>query len=99
MLFAASVPIVVLANVLRIVAIAAVGHWFGHERAMQIYHDYSGYLVFGFAVLIMVAAGDLINRVRLCRPPRAGHHPQDISTGAAAPPPESGIVEEPRARS
>jgi exosortase len=81
LLFAASVPIAVAANVFRIVAIAVVGHWFGHERAMKVYHDYSGFLVFAAAVVLLVSAGDLIARFGSKK--RSG---LDENAGFAGPP-------------
>ncbi|MBM4149548.1 MAG: exosortase/archaeosortase family protein [Lentisphaerae bacterium] len=62
-LFVASLPIAVVANVFRITAVAVVARLFGQESGLKLYHDYSGFLVFGAAVLMMAAAGDLIRRL------------------------------------
>ncbi len=61
LLFLASAPLAMLANTTRIVTIAIVAQAFGQEIAMSIYHDYSGYLVFALAVLLMVSAGRMLN--------------------------------------
>ncbi len=60
-LFAMSVPLAMLANAARIVTIALVAEGFGQEKAMSLYHDYSGYLVFTLAMLLLVSTGTLLN--------------------------------------
>jgi len=62
-LFALSVPLAVLGNVMRILTIALVGVYASGEFATGFYHDYSGYVVFLVAIVLMVACGELINRV------------------------------------
>ena len=61
-LFALSIPIAVAANAIRIATIAVVARWFGEEAALKLYHDYSGYLIFGTAVLLVMSAGNLVER-------------------------------------
>lgn len=63
LLFALSVPLAVFGNVMRILTIAIVGTYASSEFATGFYHDYSGYVVFLVAILLMVGAGELINRV------------------------------------
>ncbi len=60
-LFVLSVPLAMLANTTRIVTIALVAEGFGQEEAMALYHDYSGYLVFVLATLMMVGTSALLN--------------------------------------
>lgn len=64
-LFALSVPLAMMANITRIVTIAVVAEMFGKEIAVSIYHDYSGYLVFAVATMLMVSAGQLLNRIKV----------------------------------
>ena len=61
-LFACAVPIAVLGNVARIFSIAFVARFFGQKVATGFYHDYSGYVVFAVAILLMLAAGGLVER-------------------------------------
>ncbi len=61
LLFLASIPLAMLANIFRILTVALVAEWFGQEWAGTVYHDYSGYLVFIFATLFLVATGRVIN--------------------------------------
>lgn len=73
LLFALSIPLAMLANTIRIVTLGAVGRGFGVAAAMTLYHDFSGYLVFGISVLLLTSSGAVINRLlsaRLPRPPR-----------------------------
>ena len=62
-LFALSVPIAILGNVVRILLIAVVAATCSPDFATGFYHDYSGYVVFLVAVALMVAAGGLVSRV------------------------------------
>jgi exosortase len=62
-LFLCAVPIAIAANVTRIVSIAMVAQVFGQDAAMRIYHDFSGYIVFGAATLFLLGAGRVISVV------------------------------------
>jgi exosortase len=63
MLFLLAVPLAVFGNTVRILSIAVVARFFGSEAATGFYHDYSGYVVFLVAVLLMVQAGHWIGRL------------------------------------
>jgi exosortase/archaeosortase family protein len=56
------VPIAVVANIIRITGIAMAAKCFGREVAVGLYHNWSGYIVFVAAVILMVATGTLIDR-------------------------------------
>ena len=60
-LFLLSVPLAMMANTTRIVTIALIAQTFGQDKAMALYHDYSGYLVFAVATFLMVSAGAMLN--------------------------------------
>lgn len=62
-LFAASVPIAILGNVCRILSIVLVANFASSDFATGFYHDYSGFVVFAVAILLMVAAGEAVTRV------------------------------------
>jgi len=62
-LFAASVPIAILGNVSRILTIVLVANFASGDFATGFYHDYSGFVVFAVAILLMVAAGELVTRL------------------------------------
>lgn len=61
-LFALSVPLAMLANSLRIFTLGVVAEWIGMQLAMQLYHDLSGYILFALSILLLVAAGSLVDR-------------------------------------
>lgn len=63
LLFATSVPLAILGNVMRILTICLVGTCASKEFATGFYHDYSGYVVFFVAIVLMVAIGETMTRV------------------------------------
>ncbi len=60
-LFAASIPLAVIGNISRIVTIAVVAEAFGARMALNLYHDYSGYILFTASITMMVLIGGLLN--------------------------------------
>jgi exosortase len=67
----ASGALAVAGNVARIVTLALFATIFGQERAFSFYHDYSGYMVFPVAVILMVSldkglirASALVGRIK-----------------------------------
>ena len=56
-LFACSVPLAIFGNIVRIFLIGVVARLFGEKAATGFYHDYSGYVVFVVAVLVMMEIG------------------------------------------
>jgi exosortase len=60
-LFLCSIPIAMVGNMIRITTIALVAQAFGQKIAMNLYHDYSGYIVFAAAITLMVSVGTLLN--------------------------------------
>ncbi len=61
-LFLCSLPIAMIGNVVRVVVIVVAASWVGIDLAMRIYHEYSGYVIFVTAVLLMVWIGTLLDR-------------------------------------
>jgi exosortase len=53
-LTAAAVPITIAANAGRIVGTGLIGQWFGIEYASGFFHEFSGWLVFVFAVACLL---------------------------------------------
>ncbi len=62
-LFAASVPIAILGNVCRILTIVLVANFASSDFATGFYHDYSGFVIFAVAILLMVATGEGVSKV------------------------------------
>ena len=67
-LFACSVPLAILGNVVRILSISLCAAWGSPEFATGFYHDYSGYVIFIVAIACMVACGEVIGRMSQGRP-------------------------------
>ncbi|MBO6167386.1 MAG: exosortase/archaeosortase family protein [Kiritimatiellae bacterium] len=63
LLFACSVPIAILGNVFRILSICLVANYASTEFATGFYHDYSGYVIFIVAILLMIGAGEVLSRL------------------------------------
>lgn len=76
-LFALSIPIAVVGNIVRIISIAVIGSTCSAEFAAGFYHDYSGYVVFLVAVALMVAAGGAISKL----PPEVRKDEKDVKDG------------------
>ena len=68
-LFALSVPIAIAGNVARIFSIVLIAATCSPDFATGFYHDYSGYVVFLVAIVLMVACGELVTKgaERCCR--------------------------------
>lgn len=61
-LFICAVPLAIAGNIVRITALAMVAEAFGEDAATGLYHDYSGYIVFAVAIMLMVGLGNLLDR-------------------------------------
>ncbi len=86
-LFVSSVPLAVLGNVVRILTICLVAQFASKDFAVGFYHDYSGYVVFLVAILLMVAVGNVLTHVcawGLVQPK------DDAPPSAVAAPPSAG---------
>lgn len=60
LLFLSSIPIAILCNVVRITTVGLVAAAYGEKFALSLYHDYSGYIVFTVAILLMLSFSQLI---------------------------------------
>ncbi len=67
LLFALALPIAVAGNVARILSIVMIAATCSPDFATGFYHDYSGYVVFLVAIVLMVACGELVTKgAELC---------------------------------
>ena len=53
-LFASAIPLAIAGNIVRVMSIAVVARFAGQEMAIHYYHDYSGYLIFAVAVILLL---------------------------------------------
>ncbi len=67
-LFLSSIPLAIIGNVARITTVGLVAEAFGEKLALGLYHDYSGYVIFSVAILLMLGIGRILesdlNQVR-----------------------------------
>ena len=56
-----SIPLALLANVIRIVLLLLVAFVYGSEIATGKFHDFSGFLVFVFALSGLIIVGRLLS--------------------------------------
>jgi exosortase/archaeosortase family protein len=82
-LFACSVPLAILGNIVRILSICLVAACANADFALGFYHDYSGYVVFIVAIGCMVACGEVISRVGRRGNGRDARCPSVAATSAA----------------
>jgi len=61
-LFLCALPIAVFANALRIVTIACFAVVWGQDASLKIYHDYSGYILFFFSVIMLIGVERFVSR-------------------------------------
>ncbi len=59
-LFLSAVPLAIIGNIARITSVALTAEAFGEEIAMRVVHDYSGYIVFGVGIMLMIGLGQLL---------------------------------------
>ena len=57
-----AVPIALVGNIVRISTVCMVGKWCGRDFAMGFYHDYSGYFIFMFDIVMLVVCAKVISR-------------------------------------
>jgi exosortase len=60
---AASVPVAIAANAFRVAGTGVLAHYFGAEAAQGFYHDFSGWLVFAAAFILLLGIGTLLGRI------------------------------------
>ena len=60
-LVASAVPVAIAANAFRVAGTGVLAHYIGEETAQGFYHDFSGWLVFVVALLLLFAIGRLLN--------------------------------------
>ena len=61
LLFACSIPVAILCNVIRVFSICLVAAIFGQDAAVGYYHDYSGYVLVLLSILFIFQCATWIN--------------------------------------
>jgi exosortase len=79
-IFAGSIVFSLIGNMARIFTVILVAKFINPDLASGLYHDYSGFVFFPFAVATMVAFSNLLNRdwaKWLSDPPPSDHDPKE----------------------
>ncbi|NLD35711.1 MAG: exosortase/archaeosortase family protein [Desulfatiglans sp.] len=63
MIFVSVIPLSIFLNTIRIYFTGLAGHFINEETAMSFYHDISGMLIFGLAMLILYFEACIFNRM------------------------------------
>jgi exosortase len=61
-MFAMSIPLALVGNIVRIFTTGIVAEAFGTEMAMQLYHDFSGFIIFMVVFILMISVGSMLDR-------------------------------------
>lgn len=62
-LFMASIPLAIIGNIMRILSICFAGEFLSEDAAMGVVHDYSGFVVFLVAIVLMLGIDSLLNHM------------------------------------
>jgi exosortase len=60
----AAVPVAIAANVFRVAGTGILAQYFGDEAAQGFYHEFSGWLVFVVAFVLLLGIGTVLRRIR-----------------------------------
>ncbi|MDY6959195.1 MAG: archaeosortase/exosortase family protein, partial [Halobacteriota archaeon] len=60
-----AIPIAIFANILRISSILAIADIYGSDTAISFFHNFSGFLSFGLALLMLFAVGRWFGRLKV----------------------------------
>jgi len=66
-LVACAIPVAMLANILRVTGTGILAHFFGDKVARGFLHDFSGFVVFIFGLLVMVSLSRMLESVSLSK--------------------------------
>jgi exosortase len=63
-IFAMSIPLAIIGNIVRIFTTGIVAEAFGTDLAMQLYHDFSGFIIFLVVFILLIGIGTTLERER-----------------------------------
>lgn len=59
--FALSIPLAIIGNITRVFTTGIVAEVFGTDTAMQLYHDFSGFIIFMVVFVLLISAGSMLD--------------------------------------
>jgi len=60
-LFAMSIPLAIVGNIVRVFTTGIVAEIFGTDTAMYLYHDFSGFIIFMVVFVLLISAGSALD--------------------------------------
>lgn len=60
MIFFLSIPLAIVGNIVRVFTTGIVAEVFGTDTAMQLYHDFSGFIIFMVVFVLLISAGSML---------------------------------------
>lgn len=60
-IFFLSIPLAIIGNIVRVFTTGIVAEVFGDETAMQLYHDFSGFIIFMVVFVLLISAGSALD--------------------------------------
>ncbi|MGA1194488.1 MAG: exosortase/archaeosortase family protein [Kiritimatiellia bacterium] len=60
-IFALSIPLAIVGNITRVSTTGIVAEVFGTDTAMQLYHDFSGFIIFMVVFVLLISAGSMLD--------------------------------------
>ena len=61
-IFFMSIPLAIIGNITRIYTTGIVAEAFGTDLAMQLYHDFSGFIIFMVVFVLLISIGSMLER-------------------------------------
>ncbi|HMP89029.1 MAG TPA: exosortase/archaeosortase family protein [Kiritimatiellia bacterium] len=61
-IFFMSIPLAIVGNIVRIFTTGIVAEAFGTDLAMQLYHDFSGFIIFMVVFILLISIGSMLER-------------------------------------
>ncbi|HMO49545.1 MAG TPA: exosortase/archaeosortase family protein [Kiritimatiellia bacterium] len=60
-IFALSIPLAIIGNIVRVFTTGIVAELFGTDTAMHLYHDFSGFIIFMVVFILLISAGSMLD--------------------------------------
>ncbi len=61
LIFALSIPLAIVGNIVRVFTTGIVAEVFGTDTAMHLYHDFSGFIIFIVVFVLLISAGSMMD--------------------------------------
>ncbi len=62
-IFALSIPLAIIGNIVRVFTTGIVAEMFGTTTAMHLYHDFSGFIIFMVVFILLITTGATLDKI------------------------------------